>query len=182
MKKILMISLFFLTLMNKRITAQETKSFQISAGIGVKYHRYIPYEKDKYWPEEADRYLPNFAFTIEGAKDFWASGKHFIGLEIIGYPDTYANSPMYTKDFSLILNIFYKRNIYLTKKIAFEHDIGFGLFSNDLASFLNIFTNFQIKYALTNFDFFIKNNFRWGFLFFGKNLPWVITTGVSIKI
>ncbi len=177
MKKIMMLCSLIIFLMSIRMYAQESqeqkiKIMHIGVGLGFKYHT----------DRNTNKHKPKIAFTAELAKDFWGTGKHFVGLEIIGHDDTYGSSPMSPKDFSLILNILYKRNAQLFDKIMVETDIGFCLFSNDLASFLAPFVNIQMTYVLDDFDLFIKNNFRVAFPLFNMNIPWILSAGITFKI
>ncbi len=181
MKQTLIISLLIFSSISYIIEAQEidkilkeSKSVQISFGIGAKY--------DISKPKDLEIKNPGFAFTFEVAKDFWNTGKNFIGIGIVGHEDTYGPGPGLTRDFSLILDVFYKRHSQISPKIAFEVDLGIGVFSNDIASFLSYFANLQVKYSLKHYEIFVKNNFRMSFPYIFSDVPWILTAGISITI
>ena len=179
MKRVLMIGLL-LFYFGHRVEAQKTvdaeknnRSFQIGLSGGIKYFIHNPYDQLNK--------KTSFAFTFEVAKDFWNTGKHFIGLEMIGYNYLYEHSPIYSKKFQYAINILYKRQSNIYNNIGFEVNIGLSILSNEEWGMLGPALNIKIKYAITNIDIFIKNSFRWGFLFYNQ-LPWILTAGISIKI
>ncbi len=177
MKKIVILCSLIIFLLSIRMYAQESihpklKIVHIGIGLGFTYHT----------NRNTDKYKPKIAFTAEVAKDFWGTGKHFVGLEIIGHNDIFGSPPISPKNFSLILSVLYKRNGQLFDKIMVETDIGFGLLSNDIANLLAPFVNIQMKYVLVDFDLFIKNNFRVAFPLLHMNIPWILSAGITFKI
>ncbi|MCF6298074.1 MAG: hypothetical protein L3J08_08870 [Flavobacteriaceae bacterium] len=181
MEKTLIIILLIFSSISNIVRAQETegkfqktKSIQISVGIGAKY--------DINNPNDYENKKPGFAFSFEIAKDFWNTGRHFIGIEMIGYNYIYEHSPIYKKKFLYWINLIYKRQSNIYNNVSFEVDLGFSLLGNDdEPSILGPILNIKIKYVLKNYELFIKNSFRRGFLFYTEK-PWILTAGISIKI
>lgn len=101
---------------------------------------------------------------------------------MIGYNYIYEHSPIYKKKFLYWINLIYKRQSNIYNNVSFEVDLGFSLLGNDdEPSILCPVLNFKIKYVLKNYELFIKNSFRSGFLFYTEK-PWILTAGILIKI
>lgn len=179
-------TLFYLFIGNTSLAIQNTtlsdslNSFRttlICFGLGFKYH---PNSEKTDMPQNNSSVQP--AFIIEIAKDFWNSGKNYLGIEIIGHKDTYGTSPMLSQEFSFTLDILYKRRSTISKFLTIDTDFGLGIFSNDVANLLSPFISLKLSYFFYDYELFIKNNFRTRFPLFNYDLPWILTTGLTIKL
>ncbi len=152
------------------------RTFYLSTGIGYKYHINKP-------DNNVDKaYNSSYAFTIDFALDFFGDQKNIFGLEFTGFPYVYGESPIYPKNFSIISNLYYKRNIPLNEKLSFQPSAGFTLFSNDAAQIFVPCLNIGISYGLEKYELFLKHSFRFAFPFMPARAPWLITAGYTLKI
>lgn len=153
-------------------------TFHISAGVGYKYHIF---EFDQWTKESNKVYQYHSSFIIDFAADFWGGQKHFIGIELLGYPYTYGDHQMAPKYFTIISNFFYRRNIAISKRISLFPSIGLAFFSNDANPMFTLYLDAGIKYDLVDYEIFIKNSFRFS-PFMLDRTPWISFIGISIKI
>ena len=163
---------------NEADSINNTTTYYLFTGLGYKYHftKVDTYSYDTY-----EVYKNRYAFSLGIAADFWGGQKHFIGLEIIGFPYVYGDHLMSPQYFSLITSLFYRRNIHILNNIVFFPAAGLTFFSNDPAHMLTMYVDMGISYDLGNYELFIKNSFRISPRMI-PNTPWYFIIGCSIKL
>ena len=173
---IVVVSLFFSFSLNgqQQSNTEPEKSFQIGIGGGVKYY----FKETNIESGQGN----DLAISIELAKDFWKTRKHFLGIDLIGYNyKHYGNKSVSTK-FLYYLNFIYKRKNGIYKNMTFELDLGLSVYNNSVdEGLLGPIINAKIAYQLCCFEIFIKNSFRWE-AFFWKEKPWLLSAGISTQI
>jgi len=160
------------------VDSHNNTTVYLSAGLGYKYH----FTKiDPYTYSTNEVYRIHYAFSLGVAADFWGEQRHIIGLELIGFPFVYGDHQMSPRYSTLISNIFYRRNIFLSKNILVYPTTGLAVFSNDAVQIFAVNVELGVAYTLNNYELFIKNIFRIspGMLL---DTPWFLIIGCSVKL
>jgi hypothetical protein len=154
-------------------------SIYLFAGLGYKYHltQITPYP---YSFEQA--YTNHLAFNLGVMADAWGGGKHFIGIEVLGFPYKYGDDSMKPKDFTVISNAVYRRKIQIADGISVCPAAGFTIFSNDPVHIGTVYLDIGGSYNLESYELFIKNSFRFAMPFMLDNAPSLVTAGCAIII
>ncbi|MDP4175036.1 MAG: hypothetical protein Q8933_13760 [Bacteroidota bacterium] len=181
-QNLLLIILFFLLLTN--IYSQSNNkdstntSYYLTAGFGYKYQ--ISHIDPLDYGRKYDVFQSNYHILLGVSADFYGTGKHIMGLELIGFPYVYGDHEMVPHNFSLLSLIYYRRNISVYKNFFVFPAIGVSFFSNDVNSILNLNFDFGLSYKFRNYDLFLKNSFRISPNLL-HNTPWFLTAGTSIN-
>lgn len=126
------------------VSPDDGKNFLIEFGGGFKYWRGSPVSIN----DNSSKFAINLGFGayLEGTQ------RSILGLEFISYRNVIDNKEFY-------VDLYYRRNFRLSKRIEFFPQIGFspGFSSNHELSFSLLA---GMKYLLSNWEFFVKNQFR----------------------